>query len=95
MTVQTTWYTAAQGAWAADDPNYGKTYTGARVGYGVCAVDPSVIPLYTKMYIPGYGYCTALDTGGNIKGASVDLGFPDGTTQSGWGAPVIDIYILD
>ena len=95
VTVQTTWYTAAQGAWASDSPHYGTTATGARVGYGVCAVDPKYIPLYTRMYIPGYGYCTALDTGGDIKGAFVDLGFPDGTTQSGWGAPVIEIYILD
>ena len=95
LTVQTTWYTAAQGAWAADSPHYGTTKTGARVGYGVCAVDPSVIPLYTRMYIPGYGYCTALDTGGGVRGAFVDLGYPDGTTQSGWGSPIIEIFILD
>ena len=39
------------------------TATGALARYGVCAVDPRVIPLGTRLYVPGYGYAIAADTG--------------------------------
>src|SRR5581483_3119751 len=45
------------------------------VGWGVAAVDPSVIPLGTHLTIPGYGEAVAADTGGSIAGARVDLWF--------------------
>ena len=48
------------------------------VTYGIVAVDPNVIPLGTKMFIPGYGYAVAADTGGAVKGYIIDLGYPDG-----------------
>ena len=51
----------------------GTTATGMPVGPGVVAVDPSVIPLGTRMYIPGYGNGVAADVGGAIKGAIIDL----------------------
>ena len=44
-------------------------------GYGVVAVDPKVIPLYSKLYIPGYGIAIAGDVGGYIKGNKIDLGY--------------------
>lgn len=69
------------------------TATGMKAGKGVIAVDPKVIPLRSKVYIPGYGPAVAGDTGGAIKGNIIDLGFDDART-SGWSAKFIDIYML-
>lgn len=94
LKVTATWYNAEGGAWAPGDPNYGRTATGAMLDYGVCAVDPSVIPLYTRFYVPGYGNCVALDTGSGVRGPHIDLGFP-GSTRSGWGVQEVVITVLD
>jgi 3D (Asp-Asp-Asp) domain-containing protein len=65
-----------------------------RAGYGVVAVDPSVIPLRTKVYIPGYGVAIAGDTGGAIKGNIIDLGFDD--VRSGWwSSRYTDVYLIE
>lgn len=69
------------------------TAIGLRAGKGVIAVDPKVIPLRSKVYIPGYGQAIAGDTGGAIKGNIIDLGFDDAKT-AGWYAHFIDIYLL-
>lgn len=69
------------------------TAIGMRAGKGVIAVDPKVIKLRSKVYIPGYGEAVAGDTGGAIKGNIIDLGFDDART-SGWRAQYIDIYLL-
>ncbi len=53
----------------------GITALGYRAGHGVVAVDPRVIPLGTRVYIPGYGIAVAGDTGGAITGRRIDLGF--------------------
>ena len=71
----------------------GITATGLPTGFGVVAVDPKVIPLGTKIYIPGYGEAVAGDTGGNIKGAKIDLGFDD-VKNGWWSARFVEIYIL-
>lgn len=70
------------------------TAIGMRAGFGVVAVDPKVIKLRSKVYIPGYGLAVAGDTGGAIKGNIIDLGFEDAKT-AGWSAKFTDIYILD
>jgi len=69
------------------------TAIGMRAGKGVIAVDPKVIKLRSKVYIPGYGTAIAGDTGGAIKGNIIDLGFEDART-AGWSARFIDIYLL-
>lgn len=71
----------------------GTTALGLKAGYGVIAVDPNVIPLGSKVYVPGYGVAVAGDTGGAIKGNVVDLGFDN--IQSGWwSSRQTDLYIL-
>jgi uncharacterized protein YabE (DUF348 family) len=87
-------YNAASAGRSPDDPNYGITATGVRVTWGVIAVDPTVIPLGTKMYIPGYGYGVAADTGGAVKGYIIDLGYPDGVPID-WTPQWVDIQILE
>ncbi|WP_368252844.1 3D domain-containing protein, partial [Clostridium paraputrificum] len=42
-------------------------------GLSTVAVDKNVIPLGSKLYIPGYGYAIAADTGGAIKEMKIDL----------------------
>lgn len=69
------------------------TAIGMRAGKGVIAVDPKVIPLRTRLYIPGYGPAIAGDTGGAIKGNIIDLGFDD-AREAGWTARFVDIYLL-
>ena len=69
------------------------TATGMRAGYGVVAVDPKVIPLYSRVYVPGYGHAIAGDTGGAINDNIIDLGFEDART-AGWSARFVDIYLL-
>jgi 3D (Asp-Asp-Asp) domain-containing protein len=50
----------------------GRTFTGARAGQGTVAVDPHVIPLGSRLFIPHYGHGYALDTGSAVLGRHVD-----------------------
>ncbi len=70
------------------------TSIGMKQGFGVIAVDPTVIKYRSKVYIPGYGMAVAGDTGGAIKGNIIDLGFEDAKT-AGWRARFVDIYLMD
>lgn len=71
------------------------TATGARAKRGVIAVDPRVIPLGTRVYVPGYGYAVAADTGGAIKGNRIDLCFTTVAECFAWGRRTVTITILD
>lgn len=94
LRMMATSYDASHGGKAPGSPAYGITYTGMRAGRGVVAVDPRVIPLYTRLYIPGYGLAVAGDTGGAIKGDRIDLGFEEGATGL-WSSRWVDVYILN
>jgi 3D (Asp-Asp-Asp) domain-containing protein len=71
----------------------GTTATGLHVGYGVVAVDPSVIPLGTHMTIPGYGEAVAADTGGSVSGPMIDLWFPSEALANAWGRRTVTIVL--
>jgi 3D (Asp-Asp-Asp) domain-containing protein len=71
----------------------GRTATGAPTGWGVVAVDPSVIPLGTRMTIPGYGSGVAADTGSAIQGAAIDLWFPTVAQARAWGRRTVTIAL--
>jgi 3D (Asp-Asp-Asp) domain-containing protein len=79
------------GKWAKG----GVTCNGKRAGYGIIAVDPKMIPLGTKMYVPGYGHGIAADVGGAIKGNRLDLGFNSRSGAMQWGKRWLTIQILD
>jgi 3D (Asp-Asp-Asp) domain-containing protein len=78
------------------DPSWstGITSTGIRAQFGVAAVDPSVIPLGTHLYIPGYGPAIAADTGGAIVGDRIDLCFNYGYQAVDWGVRSVTVYVL-
>ena len=63
----------------------GHTASGLPVGQGVCAVDPSVIPMGTRFDVPGYGSCVAADTGSAIIGDRIDVWVPSEAKAARWG----------
>lgn len=71
------------------------TATGVRAKRGIIAVDPRIIPLGTSLYVSGYGRGLAADTGGAIKGNSVDLCFDTYEEAVKFGRRRVEVYILD
>jgi 3D (Asp-Asp-Asp) domain-containing protein len=71
----------------------GRTATGLPVGFGVVAVDPTVIPLGTRISIPGYGEGVAADTGGAVQGMTIDLWFPTLAQALAWGRRTVTITL--
>jgi 3D (Asp-Asp-Asp) domain-containing protein/peptidoglycan hydrolase CwlO-like protein len=71
----------------------GTTATGIPVGWGVIAVDPSFIPLGTRMFVPGYGEAVAADTGSAVKGAVIDVWFPTCAQALQWGRRTVTITL--
>ncbi len=61
------------------------TATGTYPHIGTIAVDPDVIPMGSKVYIPDYGYCRAEDTGGDIIGNRIDIFVPTDEEAYLWG----------
>jgi 3D (Asp-Asp-Asp) domain-containing protein/uncharacterized protein YabE (DUF348 family) len=72
----------------------GTTASGRPAGHGIVAVDPRVIPLGTRMYIPGYGHAVAGDTGGAIRGNRIDLGFNSNAQAFQFGRRSITVYLI-
>jgi 3D (Asp-Asp-Asp) domain-containing protein len=71
------------------------TATGMRMGRGVVAVDPRVIPLGTRLFVEGYGLCTAGDTGSVIKGLRIDLGFDSDRAAEQVGRRTVRVVIMN
>jgi 3D (Asp-Asp-Asp) domain-containing protein len=71
----------------------GRTATGLPVGWGVVAVDPSVIPLGTRLTVPGYGEAVAADVGGAVRGSTIDVWFPTLAQAHAWGRRTITITL--
>ncbi len=78
----------------AENGGYSTTRMGTPLRYGVVAVDPSVIPLGTKLYVEGYGYAVAEDTGGAIKGNRIDVCYTDKAKAHAFGRRNVKVYIL-
>lgn len=86
----------------AYDPTAGSTTAmGTRARVGAVAVDPRVIPLGSKLYIESmdgfasYGYATAEDTGGAIKGNRIDLFYGSHGEAMNFGRRNVKVYVLD
>ena len=77
------------------DPGYGITATGVRFAPGIVAIDPRVIPFFTRVWVPGYGFGVAADTGSDIQGYRVDLGFSTYWEAIQWGRRAVNVYVLD
>ena len=83
-------------AYSAYDPgNSQYTSRGSFLRKGLVAVDPSFIPLGTRLYIPGYGYAIADDVGGSIKGNRIDLAFDSHREALEFGRRDVVVYIVD
>ncbi|MDI6757913.1 MAG: 3D domain-containing protein, partial [Endomicrobiia bacterium] len=70
------------------------TYLGMKMQRGLVAVDPNVIPLRTRVWVPGYGYGYAADTGNAIKGNRIDLGVRNPQEEKSWMHRAVTVYIL-
>lgn len=90
LTVVATGYAAGRAGGAIGS----RTATGLPCGYGAVAVDPRVIPLGSKLYIEGYGYGIACDTGGAIKGNRIDLAFDSVGAAFQLGRRTVKVWVL-
>ncbi|MCE9557515.1 MAG: G5 domain-containing protein [Armatimonadetes bacterium] len=72
----------------------GSTATGISAKFGVVAVDPRVIKLGTMVFVEGYGFAIAADTGGAIKGNKIDLCMLDKRAIYNFGRRKVRVHIL-
>ncbi|MDX2064376.1 MAG: 3D domain-containing protein [Fimbriimonadaceae bacterium] len=72
----------------------GRTAMGLRAGYGHVAVDPRFIPLGSLLYVEGYGFAIASDTGGAIKGNRIDLCYPTRARAYQFGRRKVVVHVL-
>lgn len=72
-----------------------KTASGTRIRQGVVAVDPKMIKLGTWLYIEGYGFAQALDTGGAIKGNRIDLFMESCSEAKKWGRRKVKVILFE
>jgi uncharacterized protein YabE (DUF348 family) len=72
--------------------SYGRTASGKILTKGLVAIDLRMMPFGTRMYVPGYGFAEAADTGSGVRGRFIDLGFDDFNYEN-WHWPVT-VYFL-
>ncbi len=87
-------------AYCSDGGNDAYTSSGRKAvrnsnGYSTIAVDPNVIPMGTRLYVEGYGYAIAADTGSGVKGKFIDVFFNTSNEASNWGVKYLKVKILD
>ena len=90
--MRVTSYTASSSGKPPSHPAYGITASGVPAGTGVVAIDRSVVPFRSDVYVPGYGVGFAGDTGGGVRGRWVDLGY-DEDEYVPWSG-YVDVYYL-
>lgn len=88
-------YVSATGYSAYDPGNHNRTASGTLVRRGVIAVDPSFIPLGTRVYIPGYGEAVAEDVGLDIRGNRIDVAFDTREEAMAYGRQDVELYIIE
>ncbi|WP_449241028.1 ubiquitin-like domain-containing protein [Desulfoscipio gibsoniae] len=71
------------------------TSTGISPHVGVVAVDPSVIPMGSRLYVEGYGYGRAMDKGRSIKGSRIDVFLESHSQAVSWGRRTVKVYLLE
>ena len=71
----------------------GNTALGVPVRKGIVAVDPKLIPLGTRLHVPGYGPGLAADVGTAIKGRIIDLWMPSTAAARKWGRRTVTITV--
>ena len=81
-TMYATSYSPSRAGVPATSRSYGITASGKPLTKGLVAIDRRLIPFGTRMYVPGYGWAEAADTGGGVKGRWIDLGYDDGNYVS-------------
>ncbi len=74
---------------------YGVTSIGWQAKPGIIAVDPRIIPYRTRLYVPGYGFGIAGDTGSAIVGHRIDLFYNTEQEAMRWGRRNLSVYILE
>jgi 3D (Asp-Asp-Asp) domain-containing protein len=79
---------ASNGRWA------GTTTLGVAPRYGIVAVDPRVIKLGTLLFVEGYGFAYAADTGSAIKGNRIDLCFSSNAQCNQFGRKAVTVHVL-
>lgn len=72
-----------------------RTYTGTWPKRGTIAVDPKVISLGTRLWVEGYGYGVAEDTGGLIKGQVIDVFMESESEAIQWGRRMVKVRIME
>ena len=77
-----------------DGNGEGITAMGIPATYGIVAVDPNVIPLGSRVYIPGYGEALAADTGGAIYGYRIDLCMENYWQAMDFGRRTVTVFVL-
>ena len=86
----------AASAYSRFDPGLSShTASGTLVRKGVIAVDPAVIPMGTRVFIPGYGEAVAEDIGSAIRGNTIDIAFETAEEAIQFGRKTIEIFIMD